>query len=232
MLEYAAQYQGQERHEQKLLPRHHGQPIEETPPCRGDAIADLLQRLSGSGLPRAGTALAPLGGVVSAWAALVGIHLVALGSPSCQKARLRERVAGLQRGKTECALVGVKCRKPAYLVVMRSPVSPKPAQTNRGLRGLAPHTTSELVEMLMDVAEAAAVGMLMRMKAMEVSITLLDATEFPYECRDTPRNQENADDHVAEDPEVEPGDRIEEPSLEIEQADKDLQQFDRSDQQR
>src|SRR5450631_4901218 len=88
------------------------------------------------------------------------------------------------------------------------------------------------MEMLMDVVQGAAVGMLMRMKAMEVAIALLDATEFPHECRNTPRSQENADDHVAEDPEVEPGDRIEEPSLEIEQADKDLQQFDRSDQQR
>ena len=96
-----------------------GQPIEERPPHHDDALADLAQGLSDSHWPRGGTALAALGGVVGAWAALVGIHLVALWSPACHGARLREGAAGLQRGKTQCAPGGVKCRKPSYSVSRR-----------------------------------------------------------------------------------------------------------------
>jgi hypothetical protein len=40
------------------------------------------------------------------------------------------------------------------------------------------------MEMLMRVAEATAVGMLMSMKAMDGSIALLYAIEFPYRRRD------------------------------------------------
>src|SRR6266542_1394525 len=89
-LEYASEYQAQERNEQQRLPGHYGHPIEETPPHHDGALADLAQGLSDSHRSRGRTAPAALGGVVGAWAALVGIHLVALGSPACHRARLRE----------------------------------------------------------------------------------------------------------------------------------------------
>ena len=40
--------------------------------------------------------------------------------------------------------------------------------------------THDLMEMDVGVPEAAVMGMLMSMKGMDVSIALLDATEFPY----------------------------------------------------
>jgi len=78
-LEYATHYQSQERNEQQRLPRDDGHPIEETPPHHDDALADFAEGLSDSHRTPRGTAVAALGGVVAAWAALAGIQLGALG---------------------------------------------------------------------------------------------------------------------------------------------------------
>ena len=83
-LEYAADDQAQERYEQQRLPRHDGHPIEETPPHHDDAPADLAEGLADSHGPRGGIALAVRGGVVSAWIALVGIHLFPCPLVTCQ----------------------------------------------------------------------------------------------------------------------------------------------------
>src|SRR5450755_3282851 len=85
--------------------------------------------------------------------------------------------------------------------------------------------------MLVSVHEAAVVGVLMRMKRMHVSIALLDATELPDHHRDSPGSEKRADNHIAQDPEVESGNEVEESSLEIKHADQYLKQLDRSDDQ-
>ena len=58
MLQNSREHQRQQGHEQQLLPRHDGEPVEEAPPDHGARIADLVQRLPNSGTPHGGPPLA------------------------------------------------------------------------------------------------------------------------------------------------------------------------------
>jgi len=58
MLQNSREHQRQQGHEQQLLPRHDGEPIEEAPPDHGARVADLVQRLPNSGTPHDGAPLA------------------------------------------------------------------------------------------------------------------------------------------------------------------------------
>ena len=75
----------------------------------------------------------------------------------------------------------------------------------------------------MGMAEATVMDMLARMMRMPVPQALLDATEFPHRCRDTPGSKENAADRVPEDSEVDPSDHVEAWSLKGEHPDQDLE---------
>jgi hypothetical protein len=72
--------------------------------------------------------------------------------------------------------------------------------------------------MFMRVPDAACVDVFVGKQVGPPPMALFDATKFPQRHRRAPRHQKDADDHVADDAEIERTDEIEERAFELERA--------------